>query len=795
MQTSLKVIFRSIIRFKFFSGLNIVGLGVGLTAVIFIFFWIYHESTYDKFNENYEQIYQVNHLSNKDGERWSGTPSPLAPAIAENVAAIENSVRIRRCATLAFKAGEKMFIEEYGATADPSIIDIFTFEVLSGNPKEALTTSGNILLTESLANKYCGNLNPLNQQITLEGRGEVTVKAVIKDLSSNTHLKFDYLLSHQFAIDYRFCGLGWGDPNFLTYVKLNKNSDPQTALSAITEVAIDNKAPHIFYGGHEYKLRPLSNIYLDHEVANQIGESGDKRNVFVFGTIGILILLLACINYINLSVSLFTKRKRNISIHKVCGAFKDNIFYRYLTETLIVILFAFALSILLVLVLKPIFNNFIGKEIEFAFSQPFALGFMVLLLIGVVVLCGIYPSLILSNFNPLGLVDKFNHQRSKNRGIKTMVIVQNVISILLVIGTIGVVKQMNFIKNKELGFNSDKIIYVRLRGQISQHIETVKHEISSLPGVRKVAMKDCPPFDNRNNTTGIIWRDNGELMNSGEDTFFGTETTKVDDKFFPMMDVNMVKGRNFDQTISSDKANYIVNQEAVRQMNISKPIGAELALYGKWGQIIGVIEDTYFKSLHKKVEPQVFHMYNNISSESYFSILNIKLSGPEIQKTLKEIESVWNNFNPAIPFSYHFLDEKYEALYKSDKRVAAMIKIFSLFAVFVACLGLLGQSVFAAENRIKEIGIRKVNGARISEILRMLNKDFIKWVAIAFVVACPIAYFAMNKWLENFAYKTTLSWWIFALAGVLALGIALLTVSWQSWRAATRNPVEALRYE
>jgi putative ABC transport system permease protein len=795
MKTNIKIILRSIVRFKLYSGLNVAGLGVGLAAVLFIFFWIYHEINYDKFNANYSQIYQINHQTKESGERWVSTPSPLTPAIAENVAAVENVARIRRCATFAFKAGEKMFLEEKGATADPKLFDIFSYKVLLGNPQEALTAAENIVITESFAKRYFGSENALNKQLTIEGEGNVTVKAVIEDLPSNSHIKFDYLLSHKFAEQYRLCGLGWGDPNFLTYIIVHNNANISDVLNAITKVAYDNKAPHIFYGGYSYNLRPLSKVYLDHEISNRIGESGDKRNIMIFGTVGVLILLLACINYINLSVSLFTKRQKNTSIHKICGAFKANVFNRNFAETLMVILISFAVAILLLALLQPLFVKIVGKQVNFHFSEPAVQGFTATLLLGTVLLCGIYPAFVLSNFNPLGLVEKFRLKSSKNKGLKTMVVIQNIISILLVICTIGILKQMNFIQSKELGFNSDKIVYVRLRGQIQKHIIAAKQEIASLSGVEQVALKDCPPFDSRNNTTVIVWRDKGELKNSGENTFFGSETTRIDDDFFEMLDVKFVQGRNFDHAISSDKTAYIINEAAVRQMNLSEPIGTEFALYQRWGTIVGVIEDTYFKTLHREIEPQVFHMYNNIERESYFSVLNIKLSGDQFQKTLSQVEEIWTKFNPGIPFSYHFLNERYEALYKSDKQIATMVKIFSILAVFIACLGLFGQSILATENRIKEIGVRKVNGAKVSEILAMLNMDFIKWVVIAFVAACPIAYYAMNKWLENFAYKTNLSWWIFALAGILALGIALLTVSWQSWRAATRNPVEALRYE
>jgi len=795
MKTNLAVILRNIIRFRLYSGLNIAGLGVGLAAVLFIFFWMYHESSYDKFNENFHQIYQINHLTKESGEQWAPTPSPLAPAIIENIAAVENAARIRRCATFAFKTGEKMFLEENGASADPALFDIFSFKILLGNPQEALNTIENIVITQSFAKRYFGNENPLNRQLTIEGEENVTVKAVIEDIPTNSHIKFDYLLSHKFAEKFRFCGLGWGDPNFLTYIKVPDNANIPNVLDAITKTAYDNKAPHIFYGAYSYKLRPLSKVYLDHEISNRIGESGDERNIMIFGAVGILILLLACMNYINLSVSLFTKRLKNTSIHKICGAFKTNIFRRFLTETLTVIILAFIVAILIVVSFEPLFVEVVGKQISFQFSETSVIVCTAGLLLLSVLLCGVYPALLLSNFNPLGLADKFSLKNKKNRGLKTMVVVQNVISILLVICTIGILKQMNYVRTKELGFDSEKIVYIRLRGPIQKHIKAVKQEIVSLSGVKQVALKDCPPFDSRNNTTVIVWRDKGELKNSGENTFFGSETTRIDDDFFEMLNVNFVQGRNFNPTIASDRTAYIINEEAARQMNLAEPIGTEFALYKRWGTIVGVIEDTYFKTLHRKIEPQVFHMYNNIESESYFSVLNIKLSGEQIQETLKQVEDIWTKMNPGIPFAYHFLDEKYEALYKSDKRIATMVKVFSILAVFVACLGLFGQSVLAAENRIKEIGIRRVNGAKVSGILRMLNKDFLKWVVMAFVIACPFAYYAMNKWLENFAYKTTISWWIFAMAGAAALILTIITVSWISWKAATRNPVEALRYE
>ena len=322
----------------------------------------------------------------------------------------------------------------------------------------------------------------------------------------------------------------------------------------------------------------------------------------------------------------------------------------------------------------------------------------------------------------------------------------------------------------------------------------VRHLLAEDPDINGICLKDCLPYNQVNGTVGISWKLNGEWKNQDVAHPLGMETTRIDDNYFDLMSVKFIAGRNFSDKISSDKQNYIVNETAVRLMELNNPVGTEFSLYGNKGIIIGVIKDTYFKSLHEQINPQVFHLYNDESTQSYFSALFFKITG-NIPKTLAYVKNIWTDYNPGIPFEYHFLDQDYEKLYNTDSRIAGMLNLFTLLAVFIACLGLFGQVVIACENKIKEIGIRKVNGARITEVMAMLNKDFIQWIFIAFLLACPVAWYAMNKWLENFAYKTELSWWVFALAGWLALGIALLTVSFQSWRAATRNPVEALRYE
>jgi putative ABC transport system permease protein len=409
-----------------------------------------------------------------------------------------------------------------------------------------------------------------------------------------------------------------------------------------------------------------------------------------------------------------------------------------------------------------------------------------------ILLCSVYPSIIFSGSKAIELMNRYSER--KTGILKSLVVFQNIIAVFLIVAALGINRQMQYIRHKKLGFNTEQIAYTYLRGDIFKKIKVVRQTLLENPNISEVGLKDCLPYRQVNGTIGISWKNNGEWQNEGKQDLISMETTRIDDQYLKMMDVKFVAGRNFSEEIATDKQNYIVNEEAARLMGIDNPVGTEFKLYGQQGIIVGVIKNTYFKSLHENINPQVFHLYDDESSQSYFSALFIKING-DINSAISHVQKVWIQNNPGIPFEYHFLDQDYEKLYEKDTRIAKMINLFCSLAVFIACLGLFGQAVISSENRIKEIGIRKVNGARVSEILIILNKDFVKWVGIAFIIATPFAWFALNKWLQNFAYKTSLSWWIFALAGLLAFGIALLTVSWQSWRAATRNPVEALRYE
>jgi putative ABC transport system permease protein len=789
---NLKAIIRNLLRYRLFSGLNLLGLSIGLTSVLVIALWVYNESGYDKFNKNFDRIYQINFKNDKGEFSMAGTPAPLAPAIINDVAALESAVRLRNAPGFAFKYGANMYFEENGITSDPQLFDIFSFKTIEGNPKEALEQLNSIVITQSFAKRYFGSEDPLNKEIQIEGQGYLSVLAVIEDIPRQSHIQFDYLLSQKYAEENHFCGMEWGDPNFRTYILLRKNTDPEDAAQAITQVAKEKGMPHVKYGRVTALLRPLKDIYLDYKVNNRLGETGDYRYLYIFSTIAFLILILACINYVNLTISLHTKRLKSTSIRKICGARRATIFWNNFFESGVLVLLAFIITLMILWFLAPSFHTFMNKVLNVHLLNHVFIGLVGGLFIVTMIVCSVYPSIVFSGSRAIELMNRYSER--KTGILKSLVVFQNIIAVVLIVSALGINKQMQYIRHKKLGFNTEQIAYTFLRGDIYKKITVVRQTILEDPDISNVSLKDCLPYSQRNGTVGISWKINGEWQNEGKSDPISMETTRIDDHYFGMMDVQFAAGRNFSEEMAGDKRNYIVNEEAVRRMGLNYPVGTEFRLYGREGTIVGVIKDTYFKSLHEIVNPQVFYLYNDESAESYFSVLFFKING-DINSAIAHVQKVWMQNNPGIPFEYHFLDQDYKKLYEKDTRIAKMINLFCSLAVFIACLGLFGQAVISSENRIKEIGIRKVNGAKINEVMILLNKGIITWISLAYLISIPIAWYAMHRWLQNFAYKTNLSWWIFALAGLLALGIALLTVSWQSWRAATKNPVEALRYE
>jgi putative ABC transport system permease protein len=613
----IKVVVRDLLRYRLFSGLNILGLSIGLTSVLVISLWVYNESGFDKFNKNYDRIFQINFKNDKGEFSMAGTPDPLAPAIIGDVTAIESAVRLRNAPGFAFKYGNNLYFEEKGLTSDPQLFDIFSFKTIEGDPKEALDQVNGLVITQSFSKRYFGSADPLNKEIQIEGKGYLVVMAVIDDVPQQSHIQFDYLLSQKFSEENHLCGMEWGDPNFRTYILLKKGTDQETAALAITRVAKDKGMPHVKYGKLTAFLRPLKNIYLDYKVNNRLGETGDYRYLYIFSTIAFLILMLACINYVNLTLSLHAKRLKSTSIRKVCGAERSTIFWNSFIESSAVVILAFILTVAILWLLMPFLHTILNKVLFLhLFSHVFAELVGGLLLV-TILLCSVYPSIIFSGSKAIAIM---NRQSERKTGIlKSLVVFQNLIALILIVAALGINRQMQYIRHKKLGFNTEQIAYTYLRGDIYKKISTVRQTLLENPNISVVSIKDCLPYSQVNGTVGISWKNKGGWQNEGKQDPISMETTRIDDQYFKMMDVQFASGRNFSQDLAGDRQNYIVNEEAVRLMGLDHPVGNEFKLYGQAGIIVGVIRNTYFKSLHENINPR-YSIFTMTSQRNHISV-------------------------------------------------------------------------------------------------------------------------------------------------------------------------------
>jgi len=791
---NLKIAIRNLLKNKTFSFINVFGLSIGITCTILILLWVQDELNFDNFHKNESQIYRVVQ-DDKDGKN-SRTPAMLAPEITAKIPEIGSFTRVFKLPGLVFKQETNILNEDNGIVVDPQFFTIFNFPFIEGNPETALSAPSNVIITESLAKKYFGNSDPINKTINIDGKSASVVTGVIKDIPKNSHLKFDFVLP--------FCLLeaimasdvnNWGAFNYTTYLQLTPGANIAATSLKINQIAKDKLPAQLLTFWNKFELQPLEQCHLSADISNHhfLGDFTvveERSTVYIFSCIAFFILILACINFMNLSIAQSGGRTREIGLKKVMGSSRSQLKKQFIGEFFLISLIALAVAIVAVNLLLPWFNQISGKTLVVDHAKTIIPYLTILLL--TTLLGGFYPAFRLSSFNPVKTLKAQVHGSFKTSHLRSsFVIFQFAISIILIVGTFIVYKQLQYIQDKKLGFQKENMVYVPITGNSASRYKTMKEELLKNPDILAVSAKDCLPTTTLRNLVDFYWDD----KKPGQEVMM--ELTGVDYQYFEELNISLLAGRSFSESFPGDASNaFILNEEAVKQTGLESPVGKKFASWNQSGTIVGIIKNTNFKSLHEKPNPQVYHIMKNIQEEAGLTgVMLIKLNGTKQAETLSFIEKTWKNLNADAPFEFHFLDQTYDQLYSSERRINLIFGYFSVLTILIACLGLFGLALYSADQRIKEISIRKVNGATISEVMAMLNKDFIRWVAISFVIATPIAYFVMHKWLENFAYKTTLSWWIFALAGLLVLGIALLTVSWQSWKAATRNPVEALRNE
>lgn len=784
---NLMIAWRSIRKNGIYSVINIAGLALGLTVVILILFWVVDELNFDKFQKNINQLYTVfEHQQYSEGqELYTGcTPFPMSKYLSDKFPEIERATTFTDLGNFPIKYENTEYKEGPIMATDTSFLNVFSFTLLEGD-KNALASGSQIIITDELARLFFGNEPAVGKTLVLNEKSSFSVGAVVVTPKANSSMDFKVLIPLKFLETFGVNLSAWGNNWPGTCLLLAKGTDVQNFNSKITNICKDNGQSnttlHIF---------PFKKIHL----YSYSGKNNRIQYIYQFLAIALIIILIASINFINLSISKAEQRRQEVGVRKVMGASKTNIFRQFLLEKGIMILFSVLLSIILVFLLLPLFRAVSDKNIHLAQMQNLYLIFMMLaVLIIVLALSIVYPSMYLSSVNAVVAMKKPDHGRQRLINFKNLLVVlQFALSIVLISGSIIISQQIKYVNNFNLGYNHANLIYLPLDGNAKSKNEALRQEFSKITGVESITRSDKLPFWGGNSSWGHDWEgkdpDNRVLICK----------MNVDRNYFNTMGIKLVEGVNFpdiyDKVLKQEEftsPQVILNQEAIRRMGITNPVGKYFNLWSSnKGSIVGMVEDFHFESLHQGVEPLL--LLPLIGDPDY---IIARISLDNFTQTLTQIKSTWAKILPQTNCEIGFFDDRLAKLYNSEVRISGLIKYFTFVAIFISCIGLFGLSLFVIERKRKEIGIRKVNGARISEVMLLLNQSFIQWVIIAFVIAVPVAYYAMNQWLQNFAYRTNLSWWIFVLAGLLALGIALLTVSWQSWKAATKNPVEALRYE
>jgi putative ABC transport system permease protein len=787
----LKTAQRSLWKNKFYSIINISGLAVGLAAGIMLLLWVQKELSYDKFNKDYKHIYNISAHFNFNGEEktWNGVPGPLA-VYAKSFTQVKSVVRIYTFfdEILSDQNKNKIFDGNNLAAVDSGFFSMFTYDMLEGNKTRLLTNINSIVVTQTTARKFFGSESAIGKIIRFN-KENFTVTGVMKDFPQNSGLKYDAVIpmSYLGQLFIKEGGNGkWktidedqGDYFYRTYVQLVNSADPVIVGQLFTNAfkkARNGDSDAVF------KLQNLADMHL----VKADGNDSSLRMVHVFILVIILLLAIASINYVNLSTARSLVRAKEVSIRKMVGANRVQLFFQFVTETTLLFSFATFFAILLIILLIPLYNNISGKTLSLDLSDINVWKAAGIAILGTLIASSIYPAILLTSFKPL---ETLKGKMASGLGMvslrKGLVVFQFAISVVLLVCTIVMSNQMQFLKNKDLGYDKSYVFSVPLPQEVVNHIDAVKDELKNDPAILNASLCDAYNFTNVNSSTGDLeWAAKPPKSN-----MIITQVS-TDKDLIPTMKIKFVEGGNFTGT-PADSTNYILNQTAVQKMGLKAPyVGRQIIFHGNKGPIIGVVQDFNFQSLKEKVTPLIFFTFWNNRN-----ILYVRTTGNNAQQGIASVEKQYKKYAGDVPFSYHFLDKSFEELYKSDERTGKLFNVFAGIAIFISCLGLFGLATFTAQVKIKEIGIRKVLGASVAGIIQLISKDFLKLVIVAIIISIPVSWWIMYKWLQGFAYRVDISWWVFTLSAAIAILTALLTVSFQSFKAARANPVKSLRTE
>lgn len=776
-----------------YTFINIVGLAVGMTCFILLMLYVKYELSFDRFHQNGDQTYrvalQLPTWSFRNSTDYAITTAALAPVLDKEFPEVISATRLRSSSEM-INSGDNIFLE-HGLYADRQFLKIFTFPLISGNQSTVLAEPYSIVISEGLARKLYGNENPMGKVMILSKATEFTVTGVIKDIPRNSHLTFDYLISFSTLIAQGRRDLAsWGTINYATYIHLQENHSPAGFEKKLIGVVDKYHTTRSEEEKRRYYLQPLSSIHLRSHLNFEISENSDIKYVYLFATIAFIILIVGCINYINLATAWAVKRYKEVGIRKTIGARKSQLVRQFLAESLSLSLVAIIVSIILVLITLPHFSAFVDRSIDLSMLSHWGnlLG-LVGLFTSVGVLSGGYSALLLSSYQPVQALNSNQKGRRPLRLRNVLVVFQFCISIVLIISTLTIQKQLHFIKYGDVGYTRDNIVTVRLRDDVSRNkAELIKEDLLKNPLIPTAALSNRPPIKISNVSNAEIEGNNtGEMLAISQ-----INSAYIDHDYIDMYDIQVLDGRNFSMEFQSDTEHgVIVNETTVKMMGIDQPIGKRFSRHDvKDGRIIGVIKDFHFATFRLKIEPMMF-----LLRPERANMISIKIPTENIQESLAFIEATFHEHNPGSLFDYSFINDAFGNIYRSEQKLGTILTVFSCVAIIIASMGLFGLISFVTERKTREVGIRKVLGASVVSIVTLIIDEFLILVLVSNVIAVPIAYYLMKQWLESFVYRTPLSPAVFVVAGISVLVIAVLTVLFQSLKAATLNPVKSLRYE
>ncbi|MEO8568379.1 MAG: ABC transporter permease, partial [Ginsengibacter sp.] len=783
-----KIAWRNLAKYKFISFINLFGLTVGLTCCLLITTYVLNELSYDRYNKNAENIYRVTRsFNNADGVvslNLSTVSPPFGYYLPTDFPEIKKMTRLLNSATTTIKYKEKLISEPDVYFADENLFDVFTLDVIKGNPATALKDPFSVMLTEDVAKKYFGNEDPINKVLRADNQFDVKVTGTYKPFPANSHMHPGILISFNTLKDSAVYGAenlrtNWGNNSFFTYLLLPPHYDARKMIARFPAFLDKRMAGQSYVGQRASKfttlgLQKLTDIHLYSHTDYEAEPNGDISRVYIFGAIALFILLIACINYMNLSSARSALRAKEIGIRKVIGARRKELIFQFLSESVLIAWAAILIAIICLYFTLPWLNNISGQQLSLfilmkwqvlvpVFLTPFVVG----------ILSGLYPALFMSSFQPVKTLKGLFKVGGSNISFrKVLVVVQFAISIVLIITTIIVFQQLRYMQETSLGYDKEHLITLPYYNSINRQYETFRNELRQNASIKDVARSSRIP-------TGRLLDANEASTLSGD----SMRPVKTDIKylaadydFIPTYGVHVVAGRNFSRAYSMDTSNFILNESAVKAIGWKSPqdaVGKDFAYGGTKGHVVGVIGDFHFESLRQEIVPIVLENPPTSPNDSRFNSLSIKVAGNNIPGALASLEKIWKKYLPEFPYRYTFLDEKFDKLYESEQRQGTIFTVFACIAIFIACLGLFGLSAFSITQRVKEIGVRKVLGANVTSIVTLLSKDFLKLVLIAAIIAFPVAWYAMTHWLQDFAYRINIHWWVFILSAILASVVAL----------------------